>query len=94
MIEEISRQSWARALVIDEPFNWSRLNNSAAAAVNLPLLVFVDDDTLMLSPEWDEIIRGLLDRPEICAVGARLLYPDDTVQNAGHSLRLAGRHDS
>ncbi len=89
-IEEISGQSWGQALVMDEPFNWSRLNNCAAAAVDFPLLVFVNDDTVMLSAEWDEIIRGLLDRPEVGAVGARLLYPDDTVQHAGILLGWKG----
>jgi GT2 family glycosyltransferase len=37
----------------------------------------------MLSEGWDDVLRGLLDRPEIGAVGAQLLYPDDTVQHAG-----------
>jgi O-antigen biosynthesis protein len=38
---------------------------------------------VMLSEKWDERVRGLLERPEIGAVGARLLYPDDTMQHAG-----------
>jgi hypothetical protein len=46
-------------------------------------LVFANDDMLMLSEGWDERVRGLLERPEIGAVGARLLYEDDTVQHAG-----------
>ena len=37
----------------------------------------------MLSERWDQRVRGLLERPEIGAVGARLLYPDDTLQHAG-----------
>jgi GT2 family glycosyltransferase len=48
-----------------------------------PLIVFANDDMVMLSHAWDSILRGLLARPEIGAVGARLLYPDDTVQHAG-----------
>ena len=38
---------------------------------------------VMLSEKWDERVRGLLERLEIGAVGARLLYPDDTMQHAG-----------
>jgi GT2 family glycosyltransferase len=68
---------------VDEPFNWSRLNNRAVAAVERPLLLFCNDDIVMLSHGWDDVLRGLLDRPEIGAVGARLLYPDETVQHAG-----------
>jgi GT2 family glycosyltransferase len=51
--------------------------------VNSPLLVFANDDMVMLSEKWDERVRGLLERLEIGAVGARLLYPDDTMQHAG-----------
>jgi GT2 family glycosyltransferase len=76
-------QTWAQLVVVDEPFSWSRLNNRAVAVVDRPLLVFCNDDIVMLSEGWDELLRGLLDRPEIGAVGARLLYPDDTVQHAG-----------
>jgi GT2 family glycosyltransferase len=44
----------------------------------------------MLSPGWDRHLRGLLDRPEIGAVGARLVYPDDTIQHAGILLGWEG----
>ena len=70
-------------LRLDEPFNWSHLNNRAAAEADTPLIVFANDDMEMLSREWDAILRGLLERPEIGAVGARLLYPDDTIQSGG-----------
>jgi GT2 family glycosyltransferase/tetratricopeptide (TPR) repeat protein len=83
VIDDLARQSWAQILLVDEPFNWSRLNNRAVAAVDLPLLLFCNDDIVMLSEGWDDVLRGLLDRHEIGAVGARLLYPDETVQHAG-----------
>src|SRR5262249_25560268 len=51
--------------------------------LDAPFLVFANDDMIMLSEGWDERVRGLLERPEIGAVGARLLYEDDTVQHAG-----------
>jgi len=80
---------------MDEPFNWSRLNNAAAAGQDAALLVFVNDDIVMASEGWDEVLRGLLERPEIGAVGARLLYSDETVQHAGviFGWQGAGLHD-
>jgi hypothetical protein len=51
--------------------------------ISSSLLVFANDDMIMVSERWDERLRGLLDRPEIGAVGARLLYEDDTLQHAG-----------
>lgn len=82
VLESLAEEG-AAVIAMDEPFNWSRLNNQAAAQVEAPLLLFVNDDVTMLTEGWDEILRGLLDRPEIGAVGARLLYPDDTLQHGG-----------
>jgi GT2 family glycosyltransferase len=83
ILEELAAKTWAKVIRLDEPFNWSRLNNRAVNEVDSPLLVFANDDMEMLSDRWDERLRGLIERPEIGAVGARLLYEDDTLQHAG-----------
>jgi O-antigen biosynthesis protein len=79
----LAKNPWAEILLLEEPFNWSRLNNRAVETVDGSLLLFANDDMIMLSERWDERLRGLLERPEIGAVGARLLYSDDTVQHGG-----------
>jgi O-antigen biosynthesis protein len=66
-----------------EPFNWSRLNNLGADRLTTDLVLFANDDMTMLSAGWDDILAEELARPEIGVVGARLLYPDDTIQHAG-----------
>jgi len=83
ILAELEAKTQIQVLVLDEPFNWSRLNNRAVEVVDSRLLIFANDDMVMLSEKWDERVRGLLERPEIGAVGARLLYKDDTVQHAG-----------
>jgi O-antigen biosynthesis protein len=83
ILEAIAATKWAEVIPLDEPFNWSRLNNLAVEKVSSSLLAFANDDMIMVSKRWDERLRGLLDRPEIGAVGARLLYEDDTLQPAG-----------
>ena len=83
ILEELSARRTARVLTLDEPFNWSHLNNRAVDEIDTPLIVFANDDMVLLSDAWDAVLRGLLDRPEIGAVGARLLYPDETIQHAG-----------
>lgn len=90
ILAELTAQKGVQVVAIDEPFNWSRLNNRAVALTDPELLVFANDDMLMLSDCWDRQLRGLLERPEIGAVGARLLYPDDTVQHAGILLGWPG----
>lgn len=86
ILAELNAREWVRVVELDEPFNWSRLNNQAAAQTRSELLVFANDDMLMLSDGWDRQLRGLLERPEIGAVGARLLYPDSSIQHAGMLL--------
>jgi GT2 family glycosyltransferase/tetratricopeptide (TPR) repeat protein len=83
ILAQFSARGVARVLTLDEPFNWSHLNNRAVEEVDTPLIVFANDDLIMLSTAWDAVLRGLLDRSEIGAVGAKLLYPDDTVQSGG-----------
>ena len=83
ILDQLRAQEGMQVVAIDEPFNWSRLNNRAVELGDAPLVVFANDDMLMLSGGWDRHLRGLLDRPEVGAVGARLLYPDDTIQHAG-----------
>lgn len=77
------RSHGATVMAIDEPFNWSRLNNLAAATGCQPNIVFANNDIEMLTPGWDEIIVQALQRSDIGAVGPRLLYPDGTIQHAG-----------
>ncbi|MFZ2990811.1 glycosyltransferase [Ideonella sp.] len=79
-----------RVLRIDEPFNWSRLNNQMAAAATGELLLVLNNDTRMLTKHWDDALRGLLERPEVGAVGARLLYEDMTLQHAGVMFGFEG----
>jgi O-antigen biosynthesis protein len=83
VITALTTDDRVKVITLDEPFNWSRLNGRAAARSEADLLVFANDDMLMLTDAWDRLLRGLLERPEIGAVGARLIYPDDTLQHAG-----------
>lgn len=94
-LRSLADDGLARIERFDEPFNWSRLNNKAASLSDAPLLVFANDDMEMRSPGWDACLRGLLQRPEIGVVGARLVYGDDTLQHGGVLLGWhgAGIHD-
>jgi GT2 family glycosyltransferase len=52
-------------------------------STDAPLLVFMNNDVEMISTGWDTRLAGLLSRAEVGAVGARLTYPDGTLQHAG-----------
>ncbi|WP_022697013.1 glycosyltransferase family 2 protein [Euryhalocaulis caribicus] len=72
-----------RVLRDPRPFNWAALNNAGAADAVEPILVFANNDIESLTPAWDAIVRGQMQRPEIGVLGARLLYPDNRLQHAG-----------
>jgi GT2 family glycosyltransferase len=88
--ERARRDSRISILRIDEPFNFSRLNNLGAAQARGELLCFLNNDTEVISPDWLEEMVSLAGREEIGAVGATLYHPDDTIQHAGITLGLGG----
>jgi O-antigen biosynthesis protein len=73
-----------------QPFNYSSLNNKAAATCDSPLLLFLNDDTEGIADSWLTAMVELAVRPEVGAVGAKLLYPDGLIQHAGVTMGLAG----
>jgi len=79
----------------DAPFNWSMLSNLGARHCEGDILVFANDDMAMLTAGWDEKLALLLERPEVGVVGAKLLYPNNTIQHAGVLFGWRGRpiHD-
>lgn len=79
----LSRQPDVRVVRDDRPFNWSALNNAAAMQVTSDLLCFLNDDVEAYEPEWLEELVRLAVRPDVGVVGARLWYPDDTLQHGG-----------
>jgi GT2 family glycosyltransferase len=74
----------------DGPFNYSALNNRAVAEARGTIVALLNNDIEVIAPEWmSEMVSHAL-RPEIGAVGAKLLYPDDTIQHAGVLLGTGG----
>lgn len=72
------------------PFNWSRLNNQAAAQAQGELLLFLNNDVEALQAGWIEAMAAQALRPAVGAVGALLLYPDRTLQHGGLVVGLDG----
>jgi GT2 family glycosyltransferase len=92
VLEEWRAREPARLKVhrLDIPFNFSKLNNEAARLADADLLLFLNDDTEILTADWIEAMTEQARRPAIGAVGARLLYRDGSVQHAGVILGIRG----
>jgi len=81
-----------RVLVVkyDAPYNFAALNNWAVGQCDAPLLAFVNNDIEVIAPEWLTEMVGHALRPEVGPVGAKLYYPNETVQHAGVIVGLGG----
>jgi GT2 family glycosyltransferase len=66
------------------------MNNFAVRQVNSPYILFLNNDTKVISGEWLTAMLEHIQRNDIGAVGAKLLYPDNTVQHAGIIIGLGG----
>ena len=64
-------------------FNFSRLINEGVAAATTPLVLLLNNDTEALDAGWLEEMAGWMSIKGVGAVGAKLLYPDHTIQHAG-----------
>ena len=80
----------ARVLRYDHPFNYSAINNFAVAETASEIVGLVNNDIEALAPEWLDEMVGHARRPAIGCVGARLLYPDRTLQHGGIFLGYHG----
>jgi GT2 family glycosyltransferase len=90
--EQAATKRFLRAIVADPrvrvlaapgPYNYSALNNEAAASARGEFLCLLNNDTEIIDGDWlDEMMRYAV-RTEVGAVGAKLLYADRSIQHAG-----------
>lgn len=60
--------------------------NQGAAAATTDLLLFLNNDTEVLRGWIEPLLRATVERPEVAVVGAKLVYPDGSIQHAGVSI--------
>lgn len=82
-----------RVLRWPHPFNYSAINNFAAAQARGEYLILLNNDTAVLHADWIEALLNHAQRPEVGIVGAKLHYPDGRIQHAGVVLGLRGPAD-
>ncbi len=90
LLEKLRARARVRVLDDARPFNFSALNNRAAREATGDYLLFLNDDVEVITPRWMEEMAGYLEIPAVAAVGAKLYYPNETIQHAGVILGLGG----
>jgi GT2 family glycosyltransferase len=93
-LENIATDPRVRLLLYaDRPYNFSWANNWAVSHVDDNIVCFLNDDTEVITEDWLASMVGHLLQEGVGAVGAKLYYPDDTIQHAGVGLGLGGVAD-
>ena len=79
-----------KVVVWENGFNYSAINNFGAAYAKGEFFVLLNNDIEIIRKNWLEEMLGNCQRPEVGIVGARLYYPDNTIQHAGIVLGIDG----
>lgn len=89
-LARLSHKRRYRIVSRPEPFNFARLCNVGAEQANGEHLLFLNNDTCVLSPDWLEQMLQVALQPEVGIVGASLFYPDGAIQHVGATRRTDG----
>jgi GT2 family glycosyltransferase len=79
-----------RVVADNGDFNFARLYNFGARESRGDVLVLLNNDMVVIEPGWIERIVAQCLKPDVGAVGAKLLYPDGTIQHGGCFLGVSG----
>ncbi len=90
LLARLAKLPEIRILYDRAPFNFSRLINGARQAARGRVLLLLNDDVEAIDRAWLREMVSLAMLREVGAVGALLLYPDETIQHAGIVLGLLG----
>lgn len=88
--EQIKENQRIKMITYEMPFNYSKINNFAVASASGEFIVFLNNDTEIISPNWMSEMLSHATRPEIGAVGAKLYYPNKSIQHVGVICGIGG----
>ena len=89
--EELQRRyNNVRILTWKKEFNYSAINNFGVRHAKGDYLLFLNNDVKIIDPDWLTEMLGICQRREVGAVGAKLIYPDNTIQHAGCVVGMGG----
>ncbi len=89
-LSQMGRKPNFRVLPFNRPFDFAALHNWAVPQAKGEFLCLLNNDTEVISPSWLTDMLAIAQRPGIGAVGAKLLYPDGSIQHGGIILGIGG----
>lgn len=89
-LASLPRKDGFRVLRYPHAFNYSAINNMAAREARGDILALINNDVEVITPGWLTEMVSWAQQPRVGCVGAKLYYPDDTVQHGGVILGIGG----
>lgn len=88
--DELKNNSKIKVVYWKEGFNYSKINNFGVRQANGEFLLLLNNDVEVLTENWIEEMLSNCQREEVGITGAKLIYPDNTVQHCGVIMGLGG----
>ena len=89
-LELLKQQSGVRVMREDIPFNYSTLNNLGVAQAKGEYILMLNNDIEFTHSDWLDEMMSWAALPEVGCVGAKLWYPNGTLQHGGVILGIGG----
>ena len=89
-LEQLSQREKIHVLPYPHAFNYSAINNFAVQQTNGSLIALLNNDTEIVHSDWLTEMVIHASRPDIGCVGAKLIYPDGSIQHGGVILGIYG----
>ena len=89
-LEELRQQDQCSVLPYPHAFNYSAINNFAVSQSTADVVVLMNNDIEVISPDWLKEMVSHAVRAEVGCVGAKLYYPNGRIQHAGVILGIQG----
>lgn len=89
-LDQLDREPWGRVVRYNHEFSFSRQMNLGALCAAGELILILNNDTVVRTADWLEAMMEHAQRPEVGAVGARLVFPDGRAQHEGIVLGMGG----
>jgi GT2 family glycosyltransferase len=89
-LRELGREGGVRVIASPGEFNYAGLVNAGVEAASGELVALINNDLVAQNPEWLAEMVGIALQPGVGAVGARLWYPNGTLQHGGIVVGLGG----
>jgi O-antigen biosynthesis protein len=89
-LAKIKQDVRVKIMSFDKAFNWAEINNVAARAANFEYILLLNNDIEPMHKEWLREMVSYMTMPEVAVVGAKLYFPNNTIQHAGVILGIGG----